>query len=516
MMAWIRSAERVMEGARIKERASRAAAGLRSLGVKPGDVMAVLMRNDFAYFEASLAANKVGACFTPNNWGSSPDEIAYILKNSNARVVVVHSDLHHLVERAIPRNVIVFLVETPAEIVSAYGLSPDAVRPPGGALLWNDWLEGFTPESDAVPAAGTGALIYTSGVTGRPKGVRRKPFNREELTVVRGLVDTVFGLEGWRDHPEDIVTVIVGSMYQSTVNGWAIVFFSVGANIILMPRFDPEKLLRIIQQYKVTHLFGGPSTFIRLLKLPVSVKKKYYTSSLRFVTHGVAPCPSHVKQAMILWWGPIISEHYGATETGAVTFCTSEEWLSHPGTVGRPLPNAQVLVLDENGHAVEKGGTGEIYSRLQGFPDFTYEGETEKRRRVEKRRLISLGDVGYFDKDGYLFLCDRATDVVNINGIKIFPIEVEAELHKMPGIVDCAVFGVPDEQYGETLCAVVQMQPGTTLSLQDVRTFLHGRVADFKIPRRIEFHKALPREDTGKIFKRKLRDPFWKEAHRRI
>jgi long-chain acyl-CoA synthetase len=259
-----------------------------------------------------------------------------------------------------------------------------------------------------------------------------------------------------------------------------------------------------------------PTMFVRLLKLPDTVKKKYDLSSLKFVVHAAAPCPVHVKQAMIEWWGPVIYEYYGGTETGAVVFCNSAEWLAHPGTVGKAVEGAQVRVLGENGEELSQGATGEIVCRTHTIPDFTYHGDDEKRRKAEKAGLISLGDVGYLDADGFLYLCDRAKDMIISGGVNIYPAEIEAELHKMPGVGDCAVFGIPDDEFGEQVCAVVQKLPGATISESDVRAFLRERIAGYKVPKRVEFRTDLPREDSGKIFKRKLREPFWEGAGRAI
>jgi long-chain acyl-CoA synthetase len=224
-----------------------------------------------------------------------------------------------------------------------------------------------------------------------------------------------------------------------------------------------------------------------------------------------------VKRQMIEWWGgPVIYEYYGSTETGIVVFCNSEEWLAHPGTVGKPIPEADVRVIDANGNTLPQGEIGEVVARVRNIADFTYHGDDQKRREAEKAGLIAPGDVGYFDADGYLYLCDRAKDMVISGGVNIYPAEIEAELIKMPGVADCAVFGIPDEEYGEAICAVVQPQPGEDLSEPDVRGYLRGRVAGYKVPKRVDFARELPREDSGKIFKRKLREPYWEGRGRRI
>jgi long-chain acyl-CoA synthetase len=259
-----------------------------------------------------------------------------------------------------------------------------------------------------------------------------------------------------------------------------------------------------------------PIMFNRLLKLPEPVRGKYDLSSLEFVVHAAAPCSPPIKRAMIEWWGPVIYEYYGATETGGVVFCTSEQWLSHPGTVGTPLAGADVRVIDAEGNSLPAGEIGEVVAKFPGVADFTYHRDHAKRVASEKAGLIAPGDIGYFDKDGFLYLCDRAKDMIISGGVNIYPAEIEAVLHRMPGVADCAVFGVPDDEYGEAVYAVVQPQPGASLKEGEVKTFLREHVAGFKVPREIAFQADLPREDSGKIFKRKLREPFWAGKDRRI
>jgi long-chain acyl-CoA synthetase len=239
-------------------------------------------------------------------------------------------------------------------------------------------------------------------------------------------------------------------------------------------------------------------------------------SSLRFIVHAAAPCPPHVKRAMIEWWGPIINEYYGATETGAVVFCTSREWLEHPGTVGKALPDCVLKIVRDDGSEADTGEAGDIYCRFKNGNDFTYHGDDEKRRKAERDGLISVGDIGYLDKDGFLFLCDRRNQMVISGGVNIYPAEIESEILKIPGIADCAVFGIPDDDFGESLCAVIQPQPGVRLDATDLKVELAKHLAKYKVPKVIEFMHELPREDSGKIFKRKLRDPYWEKTGRKI
>jgi len=511
----MRSGEREVGREAVLERGLRAASGLAALGVGRGDVLAICLRNDIAYFEATVAAAALGAFATPINWHGSGDEVGYVVRDSAAKALVIHADLLARVAADLPEQTKVFVVETPPEIAQAYGVSEADARAPAGAALWNDWIGAFPPRLDPAPA-GPGAMIYTSGTTGRPKGVKREG-QAEALRAAHLMaVGEAWGYLEWLAQPGVMKTAVCGPLYHSAPNGYTTTLFYLGANILLQPRFDPEGLLADIERHGITHLHMVPTMFVRLLKLPAEVRARYDLSSLRHVVHAAAPCPPHVKRAMIDWWGPIINEYYGGTEIGVATYCTSEEWLAHPGTVGRPLASAEVRVIDGEGRSLPSGSVGEIVCRLNTMADFTYHGDDAKRRATEKAGLIALGDVGYLDQDGFLYLCDRVKDMIISGGVNIYPAEIEAELHKMPGVADCAVFGVPDEEFGEQVCAFVQPQPGQVLASAEVQAFLKPRIAGYKIPRRIEFHNDLPREDSGKIFKRKLREPFWSAIGRNI
>ena len=325
-----------------------------------------------------------------------------------------------------------------------------------------------------------------------------------------------FGFLPWAAKPDEMIVAVVGPMYHSAPNAYGLFATRLGANVVLEPRFDAEELLALIEKERITHIHMVPIMFNRLLKLPDAVKRKYDLSSLKFIVHAAAPVSPVVKREMIEWWGPVINEYYGATETGMVVFCDSKEWLAHPGTVGRAIPEADVRVIDAAGRTLPTGEIGEVVARVKTIADFTYHGDDQKRRDAEKVGLIAPGDVGYFDAEGFLYLCDRAKDMVISGGVNIYPAEIESELHKMPGVADCAVFGIPDEEYGEAVCAVVQAQPGQSLSEADVRSYLRGKVAGYKVPKRVDFASVLPREDSGKICKRKLREPYWAGREKRI
>jgi long-chain acyl-CoA synthetase len=286
--------------------------------------------------------------------------------------------------------------------------------------------------------------------------------------------------------------------------------------MVLMPRFDPLGLLELIERERLDTMFMVPTMFIRLLKLPEEMRHKFDLSSLRFVMHAAAPCPHDVKQAMIEWWGPVINEFYGSTESSAVTLASSADTLRKPGTVGRAVEGAELRILDDDGRILPAGEVGEIFTRFAEMPDFTYHNKPSERAKIDRDGFITSGDVGYLDADGYLFLCDRKRDMVISGGVNIYPAEIEAVLHAMPGVKDCAVFGIPDAEFGERLMAVVEPADGIALSAQGVQAYLRKHLADYKVPRAIEIGRDLPREDSGKIFKRRLRDPYWQGQGRQI
>jgi long-chain acyl-CoA synthetase len=506
------SGERERSREAIIGRALRAAAGFAALGVGPGDAIAIVLRNDFPFFEASYAAQLLGAYCVPVNWHGKAPEIGYVLRDCAAKAVVAHADLLPQVLPVLPEGVPLLIVPTPPEIAAAYDLPADQCAAPVGAITWDEWLAGHGPLANPG-AGGISSMIYTSGTTGNPKGVKRLNLGPEFVQIVGVVAREVLGFL-----PEQPVrTVITGPLYHSAPNFYGLHAVREGALAILEPRFDPEELLRLIEQYRITHLHVVPTMFVRLLHLPEAVRRRYDVSSLERVVHGAAPCPMHVKRAMIDWWGPVITEYYGGTETGFVTFHTTEEALRKPGTVGRPLPGVTIKVYDDAGRELPPGEIGEVYSWLEaGNLNFTYHGMADQRAAIERDGVVSIGDVGYLDEDGYLFLCDRKRDMVISAGVNIYPAEIEAALLALSGVRDCAVFGIPNEVYGEALCAYVEPEPGAALTEAAVRAFLAERLAGFKVPRVIRFETGLPREDSGKIMKRKLRDPYWEATGRRI
>ncbi|HLS55200.1 MAG TPA: acyl-CoA synthetase [Zeimonas sp.] len=503
------SGERSIGRSQLTARAARAARGLASLGVRAGDAVALLMRNDPVFLEASLAAARLGAYTVPLNWHFAPAELAYVLDDCEAKVLVVHADLLPLLRPSLASRpqVAVLVVDTPAEVQAAYPGSAEHAKGPADLANWDAWLTDFECW-DGPSVAAPESVIYTSGTTGRPKGVRRSPATPEQRQRIERMRERVYGLR------PGIRLIVPAPLYHAAPNVFAMRGLQVAERLVLMPRFDAEELLRLIEKHRATTLVMVPTMFVRLLRLPAQVRQRYDVSSLEGVYHAAAPCPVDVKREMIDWWGPVINEWYGTTESSVVTWCDSADWLRHPGTVGKPIDGATIEIVDEQGRCVPAGQAGEVFVGLEFYPDFTYHKRDEDRRRIGRGRLVSGGDIGYLDSDGYLHLCDRKRDMIISGGVNLYPSEIEAALLGIRAVLDCAVIGVPDAEYGEAVLALV-VQDGTTSEAQ-LREELSQKLARYKVPRRIEFRATLPRDDAGKLLKRLLREPYWQGAERRI
>jgi len=492
----------------LMQRARRAARGFDALGVREGDAIALLLRNDFAFFEAQQAAAALGAYAVPINWHGKPEEVLYILGDVRPKVLVGHADLLAPLRGQIPAGTTVITVPTPPEAKRSFGLSDEAVALPADSLEWNAWLEACEPW-DGPPRRSRATMIYTSGTTGRPKGVKREAATPEQAQAYIDLLRSVYGIQ------PGVRAMIGGPLYHSSPNAYARQALPVCELLVMQTKFDAEAVLAAIEQHRISHMVAVPTMFVRMLKLPEAVRNRYDLSSLKWVTHTGAPCSPDTKKALMDWWGPVVYETYGGTEVGTATLSTPEDWLAFPGSVGRITPGTRMVLYGEDGRPVAPGEVGEIHVRVPAYADFTYHNHPEKRAEVERDGLISCGDVGYV-KDDHLYLCDRRSDMVISAGVNIYPAEIEATLLQCPSVRDCAVFGIPDEEMGESLAAAIEPMPGTSPDAAAIRAFLEARISKYKVPRRIDFHAALPREDSGKIFKRRLRDPFWQAAGRKI
>ncbi len=479
--------DRVCDRAAINDRAARLARAMLEAGVGPGDAVALLLRNDFAVLEANLAFRRLDAYGIPINWHWTTAEIGYVLRDATPRLLIGHADLLDMIRPEIPDGLRVVAVDA-------------------GAAGWQDydaWIAAHAPYEGTGNGLGS-SMVYTSGTTGKPKAVKRLPATGEE-SAQRARVLAVI-----HDTAPGNVALVTGPLYHLFSQALLMATFGAGGTVVIMERFDPEDCLRLIARHGVTHSALVPTLFVRLLRLPDAVKARYDLSTLRHVVHSGAPCAPEVKRAMLRWWGPVLHETYGSTETGVVTKIGPDEWLARPGSVGRSVLTGEVRIFGEDKAWVGPGVVGDVYLRIHGTPDFTFHGDPAKRAAVEHDGLITCGDIGWLDEEGYLFLCDRRVDMVISGGVNIYPAEVEAALLEHPDVADCAVFGVPDPEFGEALVAYVQSEAVQTA--EAVKAFLRERIAGYKVPRHIVVTDALPREETGKIMKRRLKDAFLADA----
>jgi long-chain acyl-CoA synthetase len=485
----------------IAARAARAASGLHELGMRAGDRAAIVLRNDPAYVEVTAAIRVLGGVPVPVNWHWRGQELAHLLGDSASRVAFVHADLLDEVERVAGDDVQIIELPVPPDY-------PAPAAPSGRHVDYEAWLAG-QPAWSRPAASAPMSMIYTSGTTGAPKGVRRAPTTSEQDAGIGEMVSLGFGLlPGMR-------TLIPAPIYHTAPNTHLVMGFALGCDITLMARFDPEGFLALVQRHRIEHTQMVPTMFTRLLALPQEVRDRYDVSSLQRVVHAAAPCPVPAKRDMIEWLGPIVTEYYGGTESGIVVYCDSAEWLAHPGTVGRPMSDGAVRILGPEGQELPVDEEGEVYLRPpSAWPEFTYENDPAKRAAIERDGFVTLGDAGRVDADGFLYLTDRVKDMVIAGGVNIYPVEIEQCLMTLAGVRDVAVFGIPDADRGEALAAHIELDPGAGLTEDDVRDHVRSRLASYKVPRRVVFDDRLPREDTGKLFKRKLREAYWDPGRR--
>ncbi|MFI5959365.1 AMP-binding protein [Cryptosporangium sp. NPDC051539] len=482
----------------VRSRAARLGAGLRSLGVGPGDRYGILMRNETGFLEANLAAQAIGAVPVPINWHWTGADLAHLLADSGVTVVVGHTDLLPAVERLAAPHVRLVEAPVPPEVARAYRLGDVPLT--GRFPTTTELVDGHSEAAGG--AAPPMSVIYTSGTTGLAKGILREPVT--DAAALLGLLRRVMGFAPGG------TTLLPAPLYHSAPNVAATFAAAMGLNLVILPRFDPEEFLRAVEGHRVTSVQMVPTMFVRLLQLPGEVRARYDVSSLESVVHAAAPCPPEVKRAIIGWFGPIVSEYYGGSEGGTWVHCDSAEWLAHPGTVGKPVLDARIKILGPDRREVPVGQIGVIYGRSPSvWPDFTYLNDDAKRRDIDAGDgFITVGDVGRVDADGFLYLTDRLNDMVISGGVNIYPAEIEACLSTLDGVADSAVFGVPDQDLGEVVAAHVQVRPGRTLSEADVREHVEHNLARYKVPRVVAFEAELPREDSGKLFKRRLKERY--------
>ena len=478
--------------AQLEARSNQVAHLLRSLGVRAGDHIAILMENQPRFYELCWGAQRAGVIFTAISTHLGPDDAGYILENCEAKVLFTSHRLAELAEKLRPT--------LPARCQALYMAD--------GTIAGFEGLEAAMARQPETPIADETAgqdMLYSSGTTGRPKGVLAE-LEPQPIDAINPLLEVsrkLYGID------ENSVYLSPAPLYHAAPLRFNMTVMRLGGTCVIMERFDPEHFLQLVERYRATHTQTVPTMFVRMLKLPADVRTRYDVSSLRCAIHAAAPCPVPGKQQMIDWWGPVLWEYYAGTEGNGLTVVNSQEWLAHPGTVGRAMVGV-VHICDEDGRELPPGETGTVY--FSGARDFRYHRDDEKTASAHNERgWTTLGDIGYLDDEGYLFLTDRKAFMIISGGVNIYPQEAENVLVTHPKVADVAVFGLPDEEMGERVHAVVQLldpdEAGPTLA-EELMAFCREHISHVKCPRTVDFDPALPRLPNGKLYKKGLRERY--------
>ena len=482
----------VVTYAQLDQRSNQFAQLLRSRGLHQGDAIAICMENNATYLQAAWGAHRSGLYYTAASSRLTPGELEYIVNDCGAQVFVTSYEKRDLAE------------SIAAKIPNVHT-----------RLMIGGTIDGFESYEEAVaampatevddPAQGQD-MLYSSGTTGRPKGVKI-PLTGNAADAPTGVASLGMLLYSFS---AEMTYLSPAPLYHAAPLRFCMAVHQIGGTLVVMEHFDPVEYLRLIEQHKATHTQVVPTMFVRMLKLPPDERSKFDVSSLQVCIHAAAPCPVPVKQQMIEWWGPVIYEYYAGTEGNGFVACNSEEWLAHPGTVGKALLGT-IHIVGEDGEDVPQGESGTIY--FEGGATFEYHNDPEKTKGSRNDRGWStLGDVGYLDEDGFLYLTDRKAYMIISGGVNIYPQEAENVLVMHPKVVDAAVFGVPNEEMGEEVKAVVQpvdMADAGPDFERELIAYCKEQLAGFKCPRSVDFEAELPRHPTGKLYKRLLKDRYW-------
>lgn len=483
----------------LEERSNQGAHLFRSRGLKPGDAIAIFMENNPRYFEICWAAQRSGLYFTCISSRLTAEEADYIVGDSGAKLFVTSLDKK----------------DVAAELSALMPGTTERLMVGGTIDGYDSWEEGVgaMPVTRIADECAGNDMLYSSGTTGKPKGVRVPPASDDivEAGGLVGLVTMIFGLD------QASIYLSPAPLYHSAPLRFNMAMHRLGATTIVMEYYDPEQALQLIEKYKVTSSQWVPTMFVRMLKMPEEIRTKYDLSSHKMAIHAAAPCPVPIKKQMIEWWGPIISEYYAGTEGNGFCTINAEEWLSHEGSVGKALMG-ELHIVGEDGEEVAAGETGSIF--FDGGGEFEYYNDPEKTKESRNARGWStLGDVGYVDEEGYLYLTDRKAFMIISGGVNIYPQETENLLITHPKVADVAVIGVPNEDFGEEVKAVVQpanwAEAGDALG-EELIEFCKEHLSAIKCPRSVDFDKELPRHPTGKLYKRLVRDRYWGNKNSKI
>jgi long-chain acyl-CoA synthetase len=474
----------------LNAKANQIARLLRDQGLAPGDAVALLCPNRAEFVDVLFATQRCGLRMTPVNWHLTPDEIAYVIDNCEAKALFADASVTGAAAAA---------AQCPN---LALKVAIGAALP--GFLDYEAALAPYSTEDIADPVRGH-TMLYSSGTTGRPKGVY-KPNAPIPTYDPAYQDDDVHFCTGPAYH----ASPMAGDVRKALVNG---------VPTVLLDRWDNETVLKTIETRRVTRSHFVPIMFQRLLGLPAEVRERYDLSSLRRISHGAAPCPPEVKQAMIAWLGPVLFEYYAGSEGGVGFWVTSQDWLKKPGTVGKRPDREAAKILDEAGNELPAGQAGTIYMRLADQGGFEYFKDSAKTHSARREGYFTMGDVGYFDEDDYLFLTGRSAETIIVGGVNIYPQEIDNELIKHPAVADSCTVGVPHDEYGEEVRAVIELAPGYAPSeaLRDeILAYARQAVAKYKVPRKLDFAERLPRSEAGKIQRNRVRAPYWEGRARAI
>ncbi|HUP36563.1 MAG TPA: AMP-binding protein [Candidatus Limnocylindria bacterium] len=482
--------ERVWSWAELIARRNRLGHGLVGLGLPPGGHVIVYAENSLEHYLASTAARAAGLIPAPMNHRLVAEEVVYILDHSDAVGVLVS-------DRFLP---VVEAIRAQAGKVRQWILLGTQRRPWGVHV--DDLLAAGRPDP-VEPRVGEGfgaSVIYTGGTTGKPKGALRRGIDPQDLMDTLRAMDLLDPAH---------VHLVAGPMYHSAPGGLALYTHLVGGTVVIMPKFDPEQALAQIERHRCTSTFMAPTLLKRIVDLPAAARGRYDVSSMRAIIMAAAPCPMSVKESVVAHFGPTLYEFYGSSELGVNTVLRPEDVLRKPGSCGRAAPGREIALLDDDGRPVPTGEPGELYvRRFPGILDEYYRDPeaTEKMRRGD---WYTVGDVAYVDADGFYYICDRKRDMIISAGVNIYPAEIEDVLHRHPEVLDAAVFGVPDDEWGERVHAAVHVRPGQHLTAEEITAFCREHMAGYKVPREVSFHDVFPRDAAGKLLKRQLREPYW-------
>ena len=490
-------------------RVNRLVSALRDRGLVMGDTVVTMLGNQSEFLEVTLACAHGGWLHVPVNWHLVAREVAYVLDDASAAAVVCDPRWSAVVADA--------LASTPLPSLRARLLTGDGAS--ADFESYESALAAGDP-SEIIDAQRGGPMFYTSGTTGFPKGVRSSLSAvggpPEMLTLIAHSMAPMIGVTpGARD-----VQLVCGPIYHSAQWVFGVGALCSGATVVLQHRFDAAGVLELIDRHAVSSVHLVPTQMVRMLDLPEPVRSGFDGGSLRRIVHGAAPCPQSVKRRMIEWVGPVVTEYYGGTEGGFLTMIDAEDWATRPGSVGRPLEIIEIAILDSDGEPLGPNSPGQIWFRNLMGSRFEYHNAPEKTAAAHRGEGFgTLGDVGFFDDDGYLYLSDRKIDMIVSGGVNIYPAEIEGVLVEHPAISDAAVFGIPNEEMGESVHAAVALAPDQQWSAAleaEVSGFCRERLAGYKVPRSFELHAELPRSAAGKLTKRDLRDPWWDGIERSI